>query len=465
MKILLTLAALAYSLFVQAQEVTLDSLRKIGLPVVIVETINSEEPTCEYLTPDEGFPGYSIRNETKVPGRVKVIEGDSTIYDSGNYEEDISGMTIRLRGNGHAFMPKKPYKIKLQKKADMIENNDHYKDKNWVLLKDENPSINLMVGLKVNELVGLQWTPRFRYVNLLFNGDYRGVYMLCESVKRNTDCRLNVSKTGFIIEYDPYWWKEDLWFKSNMSNRRYTFKFPDSEDVTPEQLDYLVDYMTKMDYSPYDGTYEQYIDLKSFASWVLGHDILGTYDWFGSNIIMTKNDVLDSKLMMANMWDFDSIEQTPDEFSMVHTFPNGFYPYSLFHSQNIAFTKEYIARWKEISLTLFDEMEKVLNDFANSDVSAALEKSRTHDFMRWETTGPTVAENIESNKKWFSNRRIWLEKAISEMEKEMESQTLITPLVADRQLSYQRKYNLQGQPISHYHSKGIIIEKGHKYIK
>ena len=260
--------------FAHAQNVDLKTLRNIGLPVVVVETIDEEEPSCEYLTPEDGYPGYSIRNATKVPGKVFMIEGNDTIYNSGEYEDDVSGMTIKIRGNNSAFTEKKPYKIKLQKKADMLGEDDKYKDKDWVLLKDENPSLNLMIGLKVNELVGLQWTPRFKFVNLLFNGDYRGVYMLCESVNRNTDCRLNVSKSGFIFEMDPYWWNEDVWFKSNMSNRRYTFKYPDSEDVTPEQLDYLIEYMTKVDFSPYDGTYEQYLDMESFASWVLGHDIL-----------------------------------------------------------------------------------------------------------------------------------------------------------------------------------------------
>ena len=460
--------SLAFSCLAQAQPISLETLKRIGLPVVVVETIDAEEPTCEYLTPDEGFPGYSIRNETKVPGRVQVIKGDSTIYDSGNYEEDISGMTIKIRGNGHAFLQKKPFKIKLQKKADMIGNNNHYKDKNWVLLKDENPSINLMVGLKVNELVGLQWTPRFRYVNLVFNGDYRGVYMLCESVKRNNNCRLNVSDSGFIFEYDPYWWKENLWFKSNMSERKYTFKYPDEDNVTEEQLQYLIDYMTKVDLSLYDGKYNQYIDLESFATWVLAHDILGTYDASGSNIFITKYDDGDStKLMMANMWDFDSIEQTPDKFSMVHINTGGFYPYPLFHSQNKAFTKTYIARWKEVKTKVFEEMEKLLNDFASSELSTALESSRSLDFKRWETTGPTVAENIESNKIWFSDRKIWLENAISEMEKEIESQTPIVSIKSESLENKHKKYNLQGQLIlnlNHNH-RGIIIENGHKYLK
>ena len=53
--------------FAHAQNVDLKTLRNIGLPVVVVETIDEEEPSCEYLTPEDGYPGYSIRNATKVP--------------------------------------------------------------------------------------------------------------------------------------------------------------------------------------------------------------------------------------------------------------------------------------------------------------------------------------------------------------------------------------------------------------
>jgi hypothetical protein len=445
--------------FAQAQNVSLNSLRKIGLPVVVVETIDEEEPSCEYLTLEAGYPGYSIRNATKVPGRIQVLEGDSTIYDSGEYKEDVSGMTIKLRGSSSAFTDKKPYKIKLQKKADMLGEDDHYKDKDWVLLKDEYPSLNLMVGLKVNELVGMQWTPRFRYVNLLFNGDYRGVYALCESVKRNQECRLNVSNSGFIFEMDPYWWNEDLWFQSRITERKYTFKYPESEDVKEEQLQYLIDYMTKVDYSSYDGTYEQYIDIESLASWVLGHDILGTYDWSGSNIFLTKYDTLDSRLMMGNLWDFDTIERTPDNFSMIHVTPGGFYPEPLFHNQNKAFTEAYYARWEELNPKIFDEMEDFLNEFAKSDVAVALEKSRKLDFRRWEIYGPTVAENIESNLQWFRTRQVWLEDTIK------NEIALDIPIISvPPKISPQKLYNLSGQRVSE-NTKGIVISKDYKYIK
>lgn len=61
--------------------------------------------------------------------------------------------------------------------------------------------------------MSMQWTPAYEYVNVMINGKYQGLYMLLESVERDDDCRINVSKNGYIFEYDMYWWKEDYYVK------------------------------------------------------------------------------------------------------------------------------------------------------------------------------------------------------------------------------------------------------------
>ena len=182
------------------RKVSLRKLQTTGLPVVVVETEGHEEPTCEFLRIDSGYPGNTIRNATKVPGRVLVVQGLDTLYDSGPWLEDVSGMTVKMRGNSSAFRVKHPFKLKLQKKADMLTrgNDAKYKDKDWLLL--DGSTLNMLTGMMVSRMMELQWTPAYKYVNLLFNGDYRGIYILCESVKRNPRCRLDVSEDqGFII--------------------------------------------------------------------------------------------------------------------------------------------------------------------------------------------------------------------------------------------------------------------------
>ncbi len=221
----------------------INDIRAIGLPVLEVQTNNNEEPTCDYLYQSDCYPLSTIANATKVPGRLLLMDKNDTIYDSGAYFPDSTGMTIKIRGNCSAFERKKSYKLKLQKKADLLCRSfkeTDYRDKNWVLLRTDEmyPILNILVGLKINEMMALPWTPAWRFVNVVINGDYRGVYVLAESVKRNADCRLNVDKqTGFIVEYDPYYWNEDVYVESSIpSSLHYSFKYPDSEDITEQQL-------------------------------------------------------------------------------------------------------------------------------------------------------------------------------------------------------------------------------------
>ena len=134
-----------------------------GLPVLVVETVDHEEPTCDYVSAPAGCMGQTIRNATKVPGRLvmyqRIVGVDSVTYDSGDYVKDVSGMTIKIRGNTSAYHDKKPYKIKLQKKKDLLlrGNEDVYEDKEWLLIRDQ--FLLTTAGFIVSDLLGMPWTP------------------------------------------------------------------------------------------------------------------------------------------------------------------------------------------------------------------------------------------------------------------------------------------------------------------
>ena len=226
--------------------------QELEIPTVHVLTVNGEMPTCDLITAPEGCMGQSITNATKVGARMTIVKNKETLYDSGDYVEGINGITIRIRGNSSAWKDKRGYKIKLQQATDLLlrGKEDIYHDKDWLLINDETRMLNTMIGLKVNELIGMPWTPRFQFVNLSFNGQSQGLYLLIESVKRNKRCRINVSNSGYIIEYDPYWWNENLWFETLMTtsyDAKFTFKYPDIGGIQPTQIDYIRDFVNKFD--------------------------------------------------------------------------------------------------------------------------------------------------------------------------------------------------------------------------
>lgn len=396
-----------------AAPVELDSVCKLGLPVVWVETVDHEEPNCEYVGPPEGCIGATTRNATKVPARLTIHRaGDGDVlYDSGDYTVDEAGITINIRGNTSAFVPKKPYKVKLQRKADLLLRGDEatYKDKNWLLLYDDD--MKSFLGFTLSEEVGMKWTPAFTYVNLVVNGDYRGIYMLVEQVKRNRSCRLDCESNGFVVELDPYWWNEELSIKSLSfsSVYRYTFKYPEWDEVSDEQLAYVTQVMNKFDKSISRGTYPDNIDVASLAQWLVAHEILGTWDSGGSNKYFLKYDDSDTTLLeMPVLWDFDSSMQMEGDWSRLHS--DIFRRF--FSNSNKELVKQWQYRWRTLSPWVVDSMQTRYERFAVSEQAAGLDASRPHDNARWGKANLTVEESSKLAMDWLKARKPWLDKHI-----------------------------------------------------
>ena len=397
-------------------DVSVDEVRSWGLPVMVIETVGREEPRCEYVGPPEGCIGATTRNATKVPARVTIrrASDDALLYDSGEFVPDTSGVTVNIRGNTSAFANKKPYRIHLQKKADLLCRGDEskYKDKNWLLIYDDD--LRALLGFKLSELLGMKWTPAFEYVNVVFNGDYRGVYMLVEQVKRNRSCRLDCEKNGFVVELDPYWWNEELSIKSLSfsSVYRYTFKYPEWDEVEEAQLDYVTKTLNTFDKSIAKGTYPDYIDVASLAQFILAHDILGTWDSGGSNKYFLKYDDSDTtKLEMPLLWDFDSSMMMEKEWGRLHT--DIFRKF--FSSSNKELVKQWQYRWCTLSPWLVDSLRACYDRWVESEQAAGIDASRPHDNARWSVENPTVAECRQTVDAWFDARQPWLDKHVASL--------------------------------------------------
>ncbi len=402
----------------------------LGLPVVEIITIDGEEPTADPIDCPEGSMGAGITNATKVPGSVTVYAPDgSVMYESGEYVKKESGMTVKIRGNTSTYTNKKPFKIKLQKKGDLLGRGDKkYNDKNWVLIR----SYNLMTyfGNKVGQLMGHTWMPEGMFVNLVFNGDYRGLYFLQESIERNEKCRIQVEEDGFVMEHDPYWWNEDGAYLESENNPRYnyTFKYPEYEDATQEQIEAIHESLLRYEAAVNDGTYPEVIDVSSFANWVLGHDVLGTSDGGGVNWYLTKNSLSDdSPIQCGPLWDFDSSEKNTDDFSTVH---NGRFK-KLFNNRNPAFRRSYVERWEEVRDDLFAALDSIADDL-NNDSWAAYNATVKADRKRWKGTESYSHEASKRVKEWYGTRLNWLNTHIAELKEKIlaeEAATLGLPFI------------------------------------
>ena len=413
------LPVLSSSVLASTLSIHLDSIKSLGLPFITIETVDGEEPTCERADPpeEEGAVGMGITNATKVPGRLCITLGGDTLYDSGPYVKGGAGMRIKIRGNSSAYTPKKPYKVKLERSADLLLRGDEgkYADRDWVLLKD--PLFRLHIGFETGRLIGMEWTPAHRYVNLVMNGDYRGLYLLCEPVERNTRCRISTEKSGFIAESDPYWWLDSLNIASSlMPNFRWTLKYPDSDEVTEEELSLVTRKLEGIEQSVRGTGYSSRIDVESWARWLLAHEILGTEDCYGSNIFVACDDITGSKARMPVLWDLDSIFQMEGDWSNVHTYR--FFFNRLLSSADCAFRQAYRTLWQDLHRTVFDGMLSYIDDYSALDEACAVDASMRLDAARWGSPYTGLQEHLDKARAWFRTREAWLEEHIAAEVKE-----------------------------------------------
>lgn len=326
-------------------------------------------------------------------------------------------MTIKIRGNTSAYSEKKPYKIKLQKRADLLKHirNDKidYSNKNWVLLKDAT-TLNTIVGLACSRMLMPTnlWIPEWEFVNVFINNQYRGCYMLIESIEQS-DARINVSKDGFIIQKDTYWYTEDLYFDIDEpfnDKMKYTFKYPNNICGDDEKFNFIKKYISDTYSSLLSNDIEKIIDIDTFCSWILIHDVLGTSDYAGSNIFMSKNDCSEQTILkMETPWDFGSVFKQNNSWAKIHATPVFFYAV-LF--RNKKFTDFYVEKWDSVKELVWPELKAYLLQLQEI-YEQSLDDSRKNDAELYGSSGRSMQSNIDQIQNWFETRSENLEEWIS----------------------------------------------------
>ena len=97
-------------------------------------------------------------------------------------ESNLSLEFIRGRGNSTWRAPKKPYKIKLDDRANLFGMGAN---RHWVLIAnyyDTSLTVDRMIGW-LGDQMGFDFTPRGVPVDLFMNGQYYGSYLLMEEVR------------------------------------------------------------------------------------------------------------------------------------------------------------------------------------------------------------------------------------------------------------------------------------------
>ena len=132
-----------------------------------------------------GLPTLYVNtpNGIEITEKDRWIDGtELTLKDAGNGNFEKVTTEFRGRGNSTWEQLKKPYAIKLNSKAEIMGMPKH---KRWVLIANylDNSFLKNHMAFYLSKKFELGYTVRGEFVNLVFNGVYRGLYWLGEAIK------------------------------------------------------------------------------------------------------------------------------------------------------------------------------------------------------------------------------------------------------------------------------------------
>ena len=263
--------------------------RSGDLPAMYIETNSG---SMEYIHSKKG------NQET---GRMRLYGSEGKLLWTGTLD-GING-----RGNDW-LIPKKSYSLQLSSGADLLEMG--YGEK-WILQSNAVDPSHLRNKLVYDfaATAGLAYSPESRWVDLYLNGEYAGLYLLCE---RNEIRQQRVWPEGegkYLVSMDMAWRLQE-------NNRPYvtlesglTFRIQDSQinDTAVQQLLQSVEnaICAEDGFDPVSGKHwTELIDLDSWARKYLVEEIFGNGD-AGAISQYFYGSAQEGRLYAGPVWDFD----------------------------------------------------------------------------------------------------------------------------------------------------------------
>ncbi len=143
----------------------------------VVKIIEETELASVFITTESGnLNAVHADKEYKEAGYIQIIGADGL---SVEYDGDLE--YIKGRGNSTWKMEKKPYNLKLDKKADLFGMG---KSKKWSLIANHSDT-SLMRNSIIYSVAGqvLDYTPKYTPVDVYINNEYMGSYILTTRVE------------------------------------------------------------------------------------------------------------------------------------------------------------------------------------------------------------------------------------------------------------------------------------------
>ncbi|MDR1170873.1 MAG: CotH kinase family protein [Bacteroidales bacterium] len=397
-----------------------------GLPDVVIHTANAKD---------------IISKEIYLKGIVSIISENGTkIYSDS--------LDIRGRGNASWNFSKKPYRMKLYSKTNVL--NLPAKERNWTLINNwgDKTLMRNLLAFDLSERLEMPYTPAGVPVNVFLNGEYRGCYQLCDHIEEASHRvdveKLNVDDTalpklsgGYLVEIDAYAYNEPAgsWFMSSYGIP-VTVKYPKDDEIAPSQRTYIKEYFDQMERSLYSSNYRdavigyrRYMDMETFIRHFLVGEMSGNTDTYWSVFMYKRRN--DDRFYFGPVWDFDLAYNNDSRTYPVNSNPNWIYATTGSSAGNtramvnrlftdpwfVSRLKSIYAQYRDRGVITEETLLQVVDDYANR-----LDASQKLNFTRWNilnskehqnpATYGSYAGEVENVRNYIRGRLQWMDRKL-----------------------------------------------------
>ncbi len=445
-------ALTASLLYAQPEEKV--QLLSSNLPILLIDTHGRDIPDAPRIAADLGI----------------IYNGENKLNRLDDAANDYNGrIHIELRGATSAAFPKKPYRFET---VDDAGNNHNVPllgmpaENDWILHNpySDKSLIRNVLAYKLARDLGA-WASRTRLCEVVLNGDYLGVYVLVEKIKRDANrvdiATLKATDTtgddltgGYIIKIDRLSGEQSGYWDTQ-NGVRYQYHYPSADQIHPAQKAYLAHWlrqfeaiMSQANYADPELGYAQYIDVASFVDYFLVNEITRNIDAYRlSSYLYKDKDSQDSRLKML-AWDFNFSLGNANYYSGQQAtgwnldtlsepgFNDSFRPPFWWKKlrQDKRFMLQAALRWQALRGENWraDRLRSSIDSLA-----AALQEAQLRNFARWPILGQTIEPNafvgqtyqeeIDYLQTWLVARTNWMDGAFAEILARADSSDFVFP--------------------------------------
>ena len=440
-----------------------------GIPIMILET--------------ENMRPLIVRREY-VGARMMLLDSRTNpnrAYRHGLFEQEPVEMIIRNRGSLALHRPKHSFIIRTcpdvydpfygrttgarelfgYPDPTRIPILDMHAGEDWVLLANFTDK-TLMRNFIAHELfrdMGAIFSPQFRFVDLVFNGQYVGTYMIGERVKIDpgrfelpqirAEDRIRINARGrevlrpastpeeltgsYVLELKSTssFQSHEIIFETSRirwnTGSYFRIRQPGPDNLTVEAYNYISTFVNNAedalfsdDFTCPQTGYRAFLDVATFIDWYIVNELFRRIDSdFTDNIYFYKPR--DGLLSMGPVWDF---ETAGGNHINAHS-PEGWHVRNAVWFRRLfedpAFVQEFTDRWNFVKANHFDRMFDLIDNTAER-----LEFTQQMNFARWPILGINVWPNppgasgrstfqseVDHLRNWLTARIEWMDNEIN----------------------------------------------------